>query len=140
MRELLERVQQNAQAGVPVIPNNGNPRGANNMPGQPTIPQPQGNAWGNRYSWLAPSPSMNRVQQLLAQPLIQPPTSPIPMTPDMPGANEGLPPGILPVNNIPTPVTTPVLPRAAAKNQALGVPSIQNPLLPQRANTLNRYP
>lgn len=102
IKQAMEIVQQNAQANVPVIPNNGNPQGANNMPSQPTLPQPPGNAWGNKYSWLAPSPSMDMVNQLLAQPIIQPPavTPPAP-GPNIPTPDVGPPQPILPVNGIP---------------------------------------
>lgn len=55
-------MQQNAQAAVPVIPNNGNPAGAYNMPqtGQ-TPPTPT----GPDLSWLQPSTAMQEVNATL---------------------------------------------------------------------------
>lgn len=80
----ITSMQQNAQAALPVIPNNGNPQGANNMqPAMPTV----GDAWasvvtGNPpqqsvpvpmpkpagpppaeqfYPWMAPSPYMGSI-------------------------------------------------------------------------------
>lgn len=78
-------MQQNAQANVPVIPNNGNPGGAFNMPQNPTLPaqaapvapvaapQPavpaappmQQNKYF--YPWMNPSPAMQQVYQMLGQ-------------------------------------------------------------------------
>lgn len=63
----LTGMQQDAQANVPVIPRNGNPQGANNMPAAaqaPVVPA------ANNYSWLNPSPFMDQVQQLLARPIM----------------------------------------------------------------------
>lgn len=58
----LGNMQQNAQAALPVIPNNGNPAGAYNMPqtGQ-TPPAPA----GPDLSWLQPSPHMQEVAATL---------------------------------------------------------------------------
>lgn len=47
-------IQQNAQAALPVIPNNGNPGGAHNMP-------------QDRFAWLQPSEAMVNVQKFLAE-------------------------------------------------------------------------
>lgn len=62
-------VQQNAQAALPVIPNNGNPQGANNMPTASVMPDRA--AQFNAPSWLAPSASMDLIHQMLTQPLQQ---------------------------------------------------------------------
>lgn len=72
IHEILQAVlgmQQNAQAALPVIPNNGNPAGANNMPAMagnagvvgPT-PRPS-----NSPGWLNASPSMEVIRQMLGQ-------------------------------------------------------------------------
>lgn len=59
---LPERLQQGIQESLPVIPNNGNPNGANNMPAaqqsQQAAPDP--------YAWLQPSPFMEEVGSMLA--------------------------------------------------------------------------
>ena len=61
-------MQQNAQANLPVEPNNGNPRGANNMPTPtPSLPTQQGGA--RFYPWLQPSPSMDIVRSMINRPL-----------------------------------------------------------------------
>lgn len=74
-------MQQNAQANVPVIPNNGNPAGAFNMPQNPTIPTPAPVAAPQPavpeapaampqkyfYPWMNPSPAMQQVYQMLGQ-------------------------------------------------------------------------
>lgn len=51
LRMLVDRtgLQTNAQQGLPVTPNNGNPGGAHNMP------------------WMQPSPYMAQIQQMLQQ-------------------------------------------------------------------------
>lgn len=55
-------LQQNAQAALPVIPNNGNPGGAYNMqPARMGEPTPT----GPDLSWLAPSPYMTNVQNTI---------------------------------------------------------------------------
>lgn len=60
---LPQSLQQGIQESLPVIPNNGNPAGANNMPAssqeeQATPPDP--------YAWLQPSPYMQKVTEMLA--------------------------------------------------------------------------
>lgn len=64
-------MQQNAQAALPVIPNNGNPQGAHNMPHQgaaqpaPSVPQQQQSPY--YYPWLAPSSHMENIKGFLTQ-------------------------------------------------------------------------
>lgn len=70
--QALSGMQQNAQANVPVIPNNGNPAGAYNMPyqqtnnGQPnTLPPVSGQPdQGHYYPWMNPSPMLEAVRHL----------------------------------------------------------------------------
>lgn len=60
----ITNMQENAQAALPVIPNNGNPAGANNMPQQPQQePAPR----GPDLSWLGPSPYMQQFTQMLVK-------------------------------------------------------------------------
>lgn len=87
MQSALSRIfdiQRNAQANVPVLPNNGNPAGAYNMPysqapqgaglanpntgAMPPHMRPQlpAQAQGPLFPWLQSSPSMNIVRQFLA--------------------------------------------------------------------------
>lgn len=59
---LPDRLQEGIQKSLPILPNNGNPGGANNMPvsqeeEQYTPPDP--------YAWLRPSPNMEYVQRFL---------------------------------------------------------------------------
>lgn len=60
----MSRMQSNAQAALPVSPNNGNPGGAYNMPhgGQQAVPAAPPDPW----PWLQPSPFMQSLQQDLA--------------------------------------------------------------------------
>lgn len=60
----MSRMQSNAQAALPVSPNNGNPGGAYNMPhgGQQAQPAAPSDPW----PWLQPSPFMQSLQQDLA--------------------------------------------------------------------------
>ena len=60
---LPERLQQGVQESLPVIPNNGNPGGANNMPASP---QGEQAAPPDPYAWLQPSPYMQKVTEMLA--------------------------------------------------------------------------
>lgn len=66
-QEILSAVnsmQANAQAALPVLPNNGNPGGAHNMPQQngaaPAAPT------GPDLSWLKPSPAMEQLRTSMA--------------------------------------------------------------------------
>lgn len=69
----LQFMQQNAQAALPVIPNNGNPNGAYNMATmpaqqrQPAVPPAMPSVPAERFPWLKPSQSMENVKNLLAQ-------------------------------------------------------------------------
>ena len=57
------RLQPTAQANVPIIPNNGNPAGAYNMPGA-TAPRPAAPSFF-QYSAASPSPYMQTMASLL---------------------------------------------------------------------------
>lgn len=62
----VQSMQANAQANLPVIPNNGNPNGAYNMPRTPptrTVPTPK----PAQFSWLEPSPAMQQLQETMQQ-------------------------------------------------------------------------
>ena len=66
-QELLSAVtnmQPNAQAALPVIPNNGNPQGAYNMPSQTTPAKPP-QARGPDLSFLKPSQGMQDFSAML---------------------------------------------------------------------------
>lgn len=69
IKQLLERVmQQRAQSNVPVIPNNGNPNGANNMPAAAkpaAMPAPP-------RDWRSPSSAFSMIQEMLKAPLLPP--------------------------------------------------------------------
>lgn len=60
---LPSSLQQDVQSNLPIIPNNGNPGGAYNMPrqGQPQ----QSAAPEDPYAWLKPSPYMEQVKNIL---------------------------------------------------------------------------
>lgn len=60
---LPQSLQQGIQESLPVIPNNGNPGGANNMP---AAEQSQQAAPPDPYAWLKPSPYMDKVTEMLA--------------------------------------------------------------------------
>ena len=67
MLSAITGMQENAQAALPVIPNNGNPAGANNMPqtqGQQATPAAPS---GPDLSWLQPSPAMQHFNSMLQQ-------------------------------------------------------------------------
>ena len=57
--QAMNNMQTDAQAALPVDPNNGNPMGANNMPAQQ-------NKALQHYPWLGPSPYMTSVRERLA--------------------------------------------------------------------------
>lgn len=64
----VSNIQPNAQAGLPVMPNNGNPGGVYNMPAQAqqvANAAPSVAAVKPGYEWLLPSPAMNTVQAIL---------------------------------------------------------------------------
>lgn len=81
----VQNIQPDAQAALPVIPNNGNPLGANNMPSvptsapqeepnqlQPTRPTPMPSQ--HYYPWMNPSPYMEQFKQMFqpSAPVAQP--------------------------------------------------------------------
>lgn len=65
----MSNIQPDAQAGLPVIPNNGNPRGAYNMPprdaAEAAVTRPP--AVQKDFSWLQPSQYMKNIQEMLSQ-------------------------------------------------------------------------
>lgn len=76
-QELLQAIsnlQPNAQAALPVLPNNGNPGGAYNAPNPAAAPAPVSTAQPsetvvapkNNLSWMQPSQSMNNIRNMLA--------------------------------------------------------------------------
>lgn len=81
LQEIID-MQRNAQANLPVEPNNGNPRGANNMPQAPaSLPEQVGGA--RFYPWMAPSSSMEFIRQMISSPKASnpPPVTTIPSHP-----------------------------------------------------------
>jgi hypothetical protein len=60
---LPQSLQQGIQESLPVLPNNGNPAGANNMP---AAEQSQQAAPPDPYAWLKPSKYMDQVTEMLA--------------------------------------------------------------------------
>ena len=67
-QELISAVrsmQANAQANLPVIPNNGNPNGAYNAPRAVRQAPVRNNQ--NDLSWLQPSPAMQQLQQRMSE-------------------------------------------------------------------------
>lgn len=94
-QELLQAItgmQQNAQAALPVIPNNGNPRGANNMPASDvpsqSLPQVPG---ADKYPWLAPSDNMQLIRDMLNRPIAQANTGIVPPAGNTYGSTQGNP-------------------------------------------------
>lgn len=118
-------VQGNAQAAVPVVPNNGNPGGANNM--QRNQQQARAQA---RYPWLEPSPSVERIQGMLNEPLMIPGQQPAqPQAPVEPAAPAVQPP------QAPMTDQVPVLPQKplAEAPQIMPKPGMPSAIkLPQR--------
>lgn len=95
-------MQQNAQSALPVIPNNGNPAGAYNMPHQqapvssaPVTQQPAASPYF--YPWLGPSPYMESIKSRLTAMQSGPVTSVQPT---------GVPPTMMQ-----TPMDQPVMPQ-----------------------------
>lgn len=64
--EAIANMQQVGQENLPVMPNNGNPGGANNMPqSQPTVQQlPQQTGPMDKYPWMKPSPAVGSLRLL----------------------------------------------------------------------------
>ena len=117
MLSAITGMQENAQAALPVIPNNGNPAGANNMPQQQQAPSP-GPAAPPALPWLAPSASMQLFQQQLAARQTVLAQQRMPATQQAPVAQA--PQAVVPVQQAVVP-QQPVLPQAGAQ-----------PILPQR--------
>lgn len=106
-----EFMPRRAQEGLPVLPNNGNPRtiyntpgtGGNTPPEQVPVTQPVGQppvkAQPEKspyfYPWMAPSPSVERIRQMI-RPIT--PTQPISQVPPV---VQQTPSAVLPINNAP---------------------------------------
>lgn len=63
---LPNSIQQDVQSSLPILPNNGNPAGAYNMPQQPQPPQPQA-APEDPYAMFKSSPFVEEIQKLLSE-------------------------------------------------------------------------
>ena len=113
------QVQPAAQANVPVIPNNGNPAGAYNMPGA-TAPQPAAPSFF-QYSAASPSPYMQSIYSLLS-------ASPAVATQEAQQA----PPVMQEQAPMPQVGQAPVLPMRASVGRTLGVPRQVPGILPLR--------
>lgn len=61
----LPNIQENAQAALPVIPNNGNPGGVYNMPQLASAETPKQQQQNDTLAWMNPSPYMENINQLL---------------------------------------------------------------------------
>lgn len=61
---LPQSLQEGIQTSLPIIPNNGNPGGANNMP---AAEQEQAAQPPDPYAWLQPSPFMADIGTMLKQ-------------------------------------------------------------------------
>lgn len=110
IQAIKTQIQQQAQAALPVVPNNGNPQGANNMP---AVPMPNAVSAPMGPDWAQPSQAMAVIQQMLAQPLQT---------------------SKAPAYGFPNETTAPLLP---AKEPAYGFPNettapLVNPVLPMR--------
>lgn len=92
-------LQPDAQARLPVIPRNGNPQGANNMPAAAPAVDSNG---AKHYPWLDPSPNLDILHDWLKQPLRR--NYPDAQTPQAPQQN---PPPFMPSPTIPAPVVMP---------------------------------
>lgn len=119
MVQNMNNMQENAQAAVPVVPNNGNPNGAHNMPA--TVPNPM----LQRYPWLGPSTHMTNIRQRLDDMGTRLTRADMQYvgttTPQVPAA----PPVVMP---------TPALPAPVAPRPMVGTPA---PVMPQIYNAGN---
>lgn len=91
----ISNMQPDAQANLPVVPNNGNPAGAHNMPQQGQAPANPAHA---HYPWLAPSQHMQNILARVQtqQSGMQAPVAPQPVAPPQPAAPVGMP--VMPLN------------------------------------------
>lgn len=63
---LPQSIQSDIQSNLPIMPNNGNPSGAYNMP-QEGVAASAAAAPEDPYAWLKPSPYMDEVNNILSQ-------------------------------------------------------------------------
>lgn len=151
-RQLLERTTQlqgNAQSNLPVIPNNGNPRGVYNLASggsaartpdsQLSTASVPGRTGPYSYDWLQPSPSIGRIRSMLDQPVTPALTGPLQTGPrgyspagvphDVSGRIEGEP-------------TTPVLPQGNGRVSTVGeafrrIMGTEAPVMPTASSNPN---
>ena len=127
LQRLLLDMQGQAQANLPVIPNNGNPQGANNMPATDVVAQPQPALPVEHYPWMRASPSMDLIQRLLNRRSagVAPPTSTLPATPVATGP-------VLPTMSSP-------LPSDMIRNQTVVLPNPRPSALERKYSDLSQW-
>lgn len=109
--QALAQMQQTAQGNLPVIPNNGNPHGANNMASSdPALPEDRG---VRTPPWLQASPAMAEIHRMLASYNQPPPMS------------TGTPPGVMP-----KPVQPPMITRPGGPDMGFNDGQPQLPPMP----------
>lgn len=102
LQRVVNFMQRDTQQSLPVLPNNGNPQGVNNVSPEAMqpAPMPQAMQGAQHYPWLQRSPSVDIIKQILEQPIQrsmfaappmpqqmpvqQPPTMPMPEIPNLP--------------------------------------------------------
>lgn len=90
----IGNMQPDAQANLPVVPNNGNPAGAHNMP-QQAAAAPVNPAHAH-YPWLAPSVHMQNILSRVQGQKATPAVTPQPVAPPQQAAPTGMP--VMPFN------------------------------------------
>lgn len=103
---LPQSIQSDVQSSLPILPDNGNPAGAYNMPSQAAQEPVQ--APPDPLAWLRPSPYMTEVQKMLQQQdkrLEQMYASLLPTQQAMPSAVPASAPNVLPAGLPPLPET-----------------------------------
>lgn len=102
MLQAVDSIQQNAQAALPVLPNNGNPMGANNMaPAGTMVGQEQAQPAPNNgyfYPWMQPSQHMTNIRQRLAA--RQTAMPPAPMQQPVPQVQPVMPQSMMPTQMV----------------------------------------
>lgn len=108
--EAIANMQQVGQERLPVMPNNGNPGGANNMPQtqQPAAPQPAAPTGMDRYAWLKPSPAMSNLRAL-SQRVMAGQSAPAVQQPQP----------VAPIQTKPMQIGTPVLPQTGIQTKPM---------------------
>lgn len=105
LQRVVNFMQRDTQQSLPVLPNNGNPQGVNNVSpaSMQPAPMPQAVQGAQHYPWLQRSPSVDIIKQILEQPIQRSmfAQQPAVQQPPMPMQQPAAQPPVMPMPDMP---------------------------------------